>query len=238
MDISNGIPKKITPDCLVDTIVEFSIESDYKDEVIERTVLKNLKDSYPDSEFRKYEITESEEEKHFYANDDFRIYICNSFISINIVSGYPGWKIMDAFIKDALKGLNDVESPILKFRQVRMNYVSRFPNVSIFDVWDGARIELNNIPPFLGREFSFKFSILEGQPQHLLANARVHLTDQVPSLDGKGTYSRIDIGLEAVKSDGAWNSVYKQLQMLHENENQFFFRLLSKEFVDKLNPKW
>ena len=52
MDTRNGIPKKITPDCLVDSIIEFAIETDYKDEFIERIIHESIKASYPNDEFR------------------------------------------------------------------------------------------------------------------------------------------------------------------------------------------
>lgn len=237
MDTSNGIPKRITPDCLVDSIIEITVESDYKDEFIERIVFEGIKKSYPESEFRLFPMYGKDEGKNFFANDKFRIYVCSSLISINIVSKYPGWDVLNSFVKDSLQGLYDVETPILKFLQVRINYVSRFPDVSIFNVWDGNPIQLNHIPPFLGRKFTFNFSILSKEKQ-LLGNARVHLDDQVPFPEGKGVYSRIDVGLEAVKGDGSWDVIYEQLQMLHNNEKEIFFRLLSREFVEKLNPEW
>ena len=122
---------------------------------------------------------------------------------------------------------------MVDFMQVRIKYVSKLPNISIFEVWDGDPIKLNQIPPFLGREFSFKFSILSREKQ-LLAEADVKLNDQLPLVDGKGVYSRIYVALQAVKGDGNWSIVYEQLQMLHEYEKEVFFRLLSKEFVGKL----
>lgn len=237
MDTRNGIPKKITPDCLVDSIVEFVIKTDYKDEFIEHIVCDSIKDAYPDDEFRTYPMTGKDEGKHFLANDKFRVYVCSNLISINIVSQYPGWNVLNRFIKDALQGLYNQEKPVVDFMQVRIKYVSKFPNISIFEVWDGDPIKLNQIPPFLGREFSFKFSILSREKQ-LLAEADVKLNDQLPLVDGKGVYSRIYVALQAVKGDGNWSIVYEQLQMLHENEKVVFFRLLSKEFVGKLNPEW
>ena len=115
--------------------------------------------------------------------------------------------------------------------------MSRFPNISIFEVWDGDPIKLNQIPPFLGREFSFNFSIFSKEKQ-LLAEANVKLNDQLPFDQGKGVYSRIYVALQAVKGNGDWSTVYEQLQLLHYNEKEVFFRLLSQEFVDKLNPEW
>lgn len=237
MDTDKGIPKKITPDCLVDSIVEFVIKTDYKDEFIEHIVCDSIKGAYPDDEFRTYPMTGKDEGKHFLANDKFRVYVCSNLISINIVSQYPGWNVLNRFIKDALQGLYNQEKPVVDFMQVRIKYVSKFPNISIFEVWDGDPIKLNQIPPFLGREFSFKFSILSREKQ-LLAKADVKLNDQLPLVDGKGVYSRIYVALQAVKGDGNWSTVYEQLQMLHENEKVVFFRLLSKEFVEKLNPEW
>ena len=237
MDTRNGIPKKITPDCLVDSIIEFAIETDYKDEFIERIIHESIKASYPNDEFRIFPMYGKDEGKHFLANDKFRIYVCSSLISINIVSQYPGWDVLNRFIKNALQGLYNVEKPVLKFQQVRINYVSRFPQISRFDIWDGDPIKLNQIPPFFGREFSFNFSILSKEKQ-LLAEANVKLNDQLPYGDGKGVYSRIYVALQAVRGDGNWSTVYEQLQLLHDNEKEVFFRLLSKEFVDKLNPEW
>lgn len=237
MDTSNGIPKRITPDCLVDSIIEITVESDFKDEFIERIVLESIKMSYPESEFREFPIYGKEGGKHFFANDIFRIYVCSSLISINIVSKYTGWDVLNRFVKDSLQGLYNVETPILKFQQVRIKYVSRFPQVSIFDVWDGNPIQLNHIPTFLGRQFSFNFSIFSDEKK-LMGNARVRIDDQLPLPEGKGVYSRIDVGLEAVKGDGSWDVIYEQLQMLHNNEKEIFFRLLSREFVEKMNPVW
>ena len=81
-------------------------------------------------------------------------------------------------------------------------------------------------------------NLIFSDEKELLGNARVRIDDQLPLQEGKGVYSRIDVGLEAVKGDGSWDVIYEQLQMLHNNEKEIFFRLLSREFVDKLNPEW
>lgn len=244
MDTSNGVPMKITPDCLVDAIVEFQVASDYKDEKVEEWILDSIKKNFPEAIFHKFPLIGPDKGKSVWADNVFRIYVGDKVISINIVSNYPGWDNVTGFLKGALQNLyeNEQKQQLVKFTRVRINYVSHFPNVSIFDVWDGTPIQLNNIPPFVGREFNFKFGIYHhvknGEKGEFVADAEVHLSDNLPIPETSTRYSRIDVGLQSRPCDGSFSDVFEQLQKLHFHEKEIFFKLLSKEFVDKLTPVW
>ena len=238
MDISNGIPYKITLDGLVDTIVEIEIDTEFTAEAIEKRILDSIKKNFPRVRFHKYPMSGADADKHFWADEVFRFFVDKGLISVNIVSKYPGWDNYMGFLKGAIQGLNSIEGELLKFKKARINFVSHFVNVSIFDVWDGNPLVLNHIPPFQGREFNFSFDILDSKTHDKLAKAKVVLTDKLPIRDSKNTYSRIDVGLESISSDGSWDHTYKLLQVLHDNEKLAFFRLLSEEFVNSLHPQW
>lgn len=242
MDTSKGVPLKITPDCLVDAIMELQISTEYKAEKVEQEILESIKNSFPKTTFRRFPLSGPDMGKHVWADKVFRVYVGESAISVNIVSGYPGWDNYMGFLKGAMQGLYSDTVQIVQFQKVRINYVSHFPDVSIFDVWDGTPIKLNHIPPFVGREFNFKFGIYhndqKGESGQHVANAEVHLSDNLPIMDSKSTYSRIDVGLESTDCDGNWTGAYEKLQMLHFHEKDIFFRLLSEDFVNKLHPVW
>lgn len=242
MNTYNGVPAKISPDYLVDAIVEIQISTDYKSEKVEQFILDSIKNNFPRTTFRKYPLMGSDRGKHVWADDVFRLYVCENVISVNIVGKYPGWANMLGFIKGALQSCYESKIEIIRFLQVRINYVSHIPDISIFDVWDGTPVKLNNIPPFIGREFNFKFGIYQGTNKEdggeYVANAIVHLSDNLPITDSKSRYSRIDIGIESVSCDGSWADAYEKLRIVHFHEKEIFFRILSEEFVNKLNPIW
>lgn len=242
MDTSKGVPVKISPDSLVDAIVEFQIATEYKAEKIEQLMLGAVERNFPKTKFRKFSLMGADKGKHAWADNVFRYYVGDEVISLNIVSKYPGWMEVVGFLKGALQDIYESPSRMLDFQRVRINYVSHFHNLSIFEVWDGNPIKLNNFPPFVGREFNFKFGIFRheknGEKGELVAHAEVHLSDNNPVMDSDIRYSRIDVGLESKPCDGSWADAYENLQILHFHEKEIFYKLLSEEFVNKLNPVW
>lgn len=242
MDTSRGVPIKITPDCLVDAVIEFQIESEYKAEKIEQMMLGAIERNFPKTKFLHFPLMGADKGKHVWADEVFRFYVADDVISMNIVRQYPGWVRVSEFLRGALLDIYESKLSIVNFHQVRINFVSHFPDVSIFDVWDGTPIQLNNIPPFVGREFNFKFDIIhherKGDKGERIAHAEVHLSDNNPVPDSKIRYSRIDVGLESTRCDGTWSDAYEKLKLIHFHEKEIFFKILSEEFVNKLNPVW
>lgn len=231
---NNHIPKRITPDRLTDTIVEIEITSKFNKAMIESLMLEAI-GHYQDSEFVKYEISNGE---YLYANDTFRFCVTNNAISFNIVGGYPGWITYFCFIKRALQGLRHFEN-FVSFKKVRVNYISNFPEISVFDIWDGTPIILHNIPPHLERSFELKFGIYEKNTKKKIARADINLRDNLHLKDSDSNYSQIDIALESddIKSKNVEDAL-EVLDIIHNEQKKAFYRLLSEDFINKLNPEW
>lgn len=231
---NNHIPKRITPDRLTDTIVEIEIFSNFNKTMNERLILDAIGHNQG-SDFLKYEISNGE---YLYANDTFRFCVTNNTISFNIVGGYPGWTTYFAFIQSALRAFTHFQN-FISFQKVRLNYISNFPDISVFDIWDGAPIILYNIPSHLERSFELKFGIYEKNTNKKIARADINLRDNLHIKDSDSKYSQIDIALESdeIKSKDVEGAL-EVLGVIHNEQKKAFYRLLSEDFINKLNPKW
>lgn len=231
---NNHIPKRITPDRLSDTIVEIEITSKFNKTMNESLMLDAIGHDQG-SEFVKYEISNGE---YLYANDTFRFCVTNNAISFNIVGGYPGWTTYFAFIQNALRAFNHFQD-FISFHKVRLNYISNFPEISVFDIWDGAPIILYNIPSHLERSFELKFGIYEKNTNKKIARADINLRDNLHLKDSESKYSQIDIALESdeIKRKDVEDAL-EVLDVIHNEQKKAFYRLLSEDFINKLNPEW
>ena len=134
------IPRKITPDCLKDTIVQILFESEYSPELILGLFQTHFSEDFkfigntisPNREGKKYIIKESQQGYFVDNSENIKINITSNQITFNSLSHYQGWSKFYSIIQLVVKGLVE-RKIIVKVNRVGIRYISQFDNISIFD---------------------------------------------------------------------------------------------------------
>lgn len=229
-------PKKLLDDGLLNVIVVLSYEPEYSQVALENRLERSFKDRDESEALVRYSVKNRLHLKKnhtdsltFLANQTFKIMVTESSISFNIVDKYPGWQAMRTFIDQTLAVLPDFQ-----YKQVSVQYVSRFEEISIFDQLDG-NIHLNHFKRFLGSEFTFHYAHNEHDTGISLVD--VHLINNVPVPPNPYTASFIDVTVRSlIDQQGEREEMLLRLEMIHQVEYHCFISLLKKEFIDTRKP--
>jgi uncharacterized protein (TIGR04255 family) len=163
---------------------------------------------------------------YFFTDGLMRFYVSDKCIGTNCVGSYIGWTKYYANIKRILAPIKDK----VTFNAVKLNYISHWPETEIFEHLDGE-LHLNQFEKLFNvtsLEFPAKWEHAKVQ-----AFANVKVIQNLP-IDSVLT-SIIDITVHAKDIDV---SIEEVLEELHSAQKDMFFKLLSKDFIDGLNPVW
>lgn len=240
MDTSKGMPSRITPDGLKDTVVLVQFSTDFNISKLEKTIVEALELSRPDA-FEKIPLGKRErnqinnndlnEPEYFYSDGCYKIVIEQNCVSFNCLHTYTGWTNYHQFIYHIIAML----APFVHFDSVMMRYVSIMPNQSIVDNIDGA-IKLNQLGIFEGSIFSFNCQAVNND-LGLRARIIVRLTEMAKIHDGHASIRDIEVS-GMCNQDGSIDSLDKILDFLHYTQKDIFFKILKEEYVESLNPLW
>jgi uncharacterized protein (TIGR04255 family) len=169
--------------------------------------------------------------KYFYANNKYTFEVSENEVVLNCTRKYVGWYNYSQFIKIVLDFLTSIQ---VKYQSIEMQYISAFPDTDIFGSVDGD-IKLNRYPRLEGTQFSFSMPIGDSEQRYNPIYSKVVLTNYVQDKkDGQNQrLSYVDVNLQSVVGDMPVNEV---VAYIHEQEKNLFFSMLSKSFIDSLEP--
>jgi len=230
------IPKKITPDSLLDTFVQVHYLLR-----IEKEILLSSANELFDSDFSLVKLSGEIKQSPEFRDDEilfsgrgifFRIR--EKFVSFTCSEGYIGWVKYRPLIQDVLQRMYDA------------NWISAFPRISIRFI--------NSLPwAPLGSQVKLKFPELPHLPKSehtlyqtsgynpggfqidvvLTDNARLAGSDEEPvSLFDIGVAKTTPIPMESLQE------ALSELDKAHTIEKEVFFGMLSPEFLATLNPEY
>lgn len=233
MDLVNEkIPKRLHPDNLTDVVVTISYRADYSRQYLEKELLGKLEDFEPLKGLVEIKMPQNEIAKygteHYYANANYRLMIGEYNIHLNIVGAYPGWV---EYSRTLIKILNPIYDQMF-FTGVELRYISKHPEVSIFEKLDGI-IKLNHLEIFPGSHFVF-YCKHNGDDEYFV---ETRLTDRQATKDNVHI-SIVDIKLKAVIESGSYKDTLKRLGSMHDGEKTMYYTLLDKHFVESMNPEY
>lgn len=229
----SDIPKSISPCNLVDAFIEFQFETNYNSNWLLYNVLQSID---PDTKiFLKIPYVDTEGNNtsdFFYTDRQIRFFIINNRIDFNIVTEYPGW---DAYFSKIVAIL-DILSKFVEFKDIRMNYISKWP-LSILDNIDGEVCFKQFKKRFQGTEVNFKAE-RRSEDGLYVTKATVSLKDLI-TIDSE-VCSIVDLNLTLripqLSETSNFDTAVISLLSIHDDEKNMFFRLLSEDFVKRLNP--
>ena len=236
-------PTKITPDPIIDAVVEFRFESDIPPDAILGMVFSVVRNDFQD--FSKLPIAEIPDEIRrsdpqlkyapYYqsTSSSYRLNVGPNVISISNPGEYTGWKDnFFPFIKKILKQIETADV-IKAYSRIGLRYIDFF-NTDIFENIT-LSITFNNNPlvskqTTISTLFEQKDLITRVQIQN---NTTVNLG------------SRQDVG-SIIDSDTfyepngtlSYEKVIDIVDKQHEESLNIFFSLLKPEFIEKLNPEY
>ncbi len=236
-------PTRITPDPIIDAVVELRYESKVPPDAILGMIFAQVKSKYPD--FKSLPITAIPEEirkndpnflfSPYYQADDppFKLNIGPRVISLSNTGAYNGWK--EKFfpeIKNLLENLKKT-GVVDRFSRIGIRYIDFF-ELNIYD-YINLSITLNDKPL---ESIQSVFSAIFNKDGY---STRVQVANNatVNSLGVEKVGSIIDTDTFFEPKDGfSFDGINDLIDKCHEEAVDFFFRLLRKEFVETLKPEY
>lgn len=237
------VPVKITPDNLLDTIVEIRYNSNVSHELIPGILSKVLPDDFiylnptnvtPNG--LSIDITNPETKLIFgidspnvFSNKEVKIQIRreNSLV-FNCVGNYIGWIKYFTIMEKILK-LISKEDIFHSYNRIGIRYISKFDNVSIFDKLKGS-FKLD-VPNKSLNNTTFR-------TEYFLDDKRIiiNLSNNVQRKDE--IYSLIDIDVLVNLKSSNFNELLEKIEIAHKDQKETFFGILNDDFLKSLNPKY
>lgn len=233
MDISkHPIPKALKNCTIENSIVRFAYSSPFHRLYIQEQVVNAFKaagvelEEYRAINERNMNPNDPNHKISFFSNGSLKFMIERQAISFNCVSGYPGWAAYTEFIHCAL---NAIPTEKLIFIDVGIRYISTY-DLPIFEKLDG-RVELNWFKDINGAEIRFPATGKD-------SGGLVRVTNLLRSNDGSTKKSFVDVDIRTQLKEGTIEEAFSSCEMIHIEEKNHFFQLLSLDFVNELGPTY
>jgi len=247
------IPKKITPDCLKDTIVEIRYSVNIPRELLSGyvlTVLSPLGFSYvpgqaPPGSFG-FNISLGQNQQvgfdignlsGLFLRNKVRVQLLDNAIMFNCLeNNYIGW---DSYIQTILEVITVLRSKELVrlFNRVNVRYISEFKNVEIFKNIKGT-VNIENT----GLKSDDSYLRLVDESQNI--KTFVVLTNKGKRPAAPHTREIIETSLvdvnvfENFDPTSDINILADKLNEVHFKQKEVFFGLISESFLTTLNPEY
>ena len=236
-----GIPIKIEPDNIVDSIILLQFETEYNKKKIESELASFLNDTYSDNHFlptplRKKDLesmNQTDADGCFYSDGVVKVLVAEDKLVINCLNGYPGW---NEVLKKLVYGLINVfHQRYVRFTKVGVRYISMLKNESLIDNLDGE-IRFNNFQVFNGATYNFSCAASDNNHN---AEVNVRLTEKAKYETGLASIVDIEVFSDTDNfSQKTINEVQEYVEYCHAIEKDVFYRLLSENYVNSHNPVW
>ncbi len=236
-------PTQITPNPIIDAVVEFRFESEIPPDAILGMLFSVVRDEFPN--FKKLPIAEIPEEIRrndprlkfapFYQSVSgvFRLNVGPNVISLGNPGDYIGWK--DKFYPFLKKIILQLEkSGIVKnFKRIGLRYIDFFKD----DIFKNITLSITlNNEPLVSKQTTFS-TIFENN------NFITRVQIQNNTIVNRGTEQDIGSIIDTdtffePQTNLSFEDLIKIIDQQHEESLEIFFKLLKPTFIDTLNPEY
>lgn len=236
-------PTKITPDPIIDAVVELRFDSSVPADAILGMLFAHVKPKYKD--FKKLPVADFPEEirvkdrnlqfQPYYQCevDSYRLNVGPRVISLANTGSYAGWK--EKYYPELKEVLGSLEKSgiVDNFTRLGIRYIDFF-ELNIYDHIN-LSISLKNEPlDALQQTFNAVFKNGDYLTRLQVVN---NINVNVNNVEKSGSVVDTDTYVE--RSEGfSFNDTDKMMDQCHELSVNFFFDLLKQEFIDSLNPEY
>ncbi|MBI2269018.1 MAG: TIGR04255 family protein [Bacteroidetes bacterium] len=231
------IPKKITPDPIIDSIVELRFKPVInKDEVFGKifSELNNSFQIYQPSQIPKIRIQDNVfayVADATISNQDYSIGIGSNVISFNCKDGYKGWGNYFALIKSVLLRISE-KGIIEQIERIGVRYINFFSEIEVITKHLNLFIDYSRKNEYVTKRTSFITEISQGIFSH-----RINIADGAILNKKSGSLIDIDTSTNEIKSNIS-EDLFNQIEACRIEEKKLFFTLLKEDFIEKFNPEY
>ncbi len=246
-----AIPKKITPDNLKDTIVEFRFDSGFPLDLmpgIALTLLSPLGFTYAPiqnsnialgmGQGQQISIGLGDQNRSgFFVKESIRIQFIGNVIAFNCFEGkYLGWDNYSKTIKEVIN-LFTSKGFIKSFDRVAMRYISEFRTLDILGKIKGC-FDLDETQAGL----SLRNSIIRLAKEDI--NVKIFLTLTNRTKKRLPDESIVEVSLfdvhvfENLAPNSDFKALVKSLENVHLKQKETFFETITDDFKNSLNPEY
>lgn len=233
-----SIPKKITPNNLIDTIVEIRFLPDVAielfpgvlDQIFENyEYISNIQSQKTVKLNPQNKLTFGLSPVGFFSNDEVKIQINEGAIIFNNINEYIGWEKYYQHIEEAIRGIEKINI-IKKFTRIGLRYISKFEEINIFQNIKGT-IDLNVNNKDMSNSTT-RTEFFEDEKRIIL-----NLSNLIQKQDAPN-YSLFDIDVISELTEDNSESIFKIIEQCHQKQKEVFFNLITDEFLKTLNPEY
>lgn len=244
-----GRPTKISPDPIIDSVIEFRFETTVPSDAIFGIFFSHIRDKFP--VFDRLPTADIPEEirridpnlkyaPHYQAvNGPFRLNLGPNVISISNVEQYAGWEEkFRPFIAEIIAKLK-LADIVTKFTRIGIRYIDFFE----IDIFNHITLSINyqNEPlkKFQTDSLSPKQTTISVIIDSDIYTTRLNIQNSthVNINNRSGFGSIIDTDTFYEQTEGfSFEELESFIPKVHENSVNIFFAILRQEFIDSLNP--
>jgi uncharacterized protein (TIGR04255 family) len=239
-------PAKITPDPIIEAIIELRFHASVPDEAVFGIIFNAVTGEFPSTEslpitqlpevIRKQDPNLAFTPHYQLRHDDYSMLVGPKVITFTNKNSYTGW---DYFVSKINSNLSKIQNLniIKNTERLGLRYVNFFENSDIF-------IDSNLRTDFTNYRYPLKHSLIRNEyevGEFLVITQVANNADLTMNQSQKKHGSIIDIDVlnSSLKGKGfSLNLILEILDKAHTIEKETFFSILKEEFVRKLNPEY
>ncbi|GBD87591.1 hypothetical protein BMS3Abin03_01525 [bacterium BMS3Abin03] len=236
------LPRKISPDPLLSTVVELRLTFNLKREEILNYFYPLLKDKYPKFEFIGLP-TELKDKGNIqykpdfqFKNEQFALSLSNDVLVFENIGEYPLWENYFKSIKDdlAIIGKGDF---VVSIKRIGLRYISIFQNkLSLTDLCN-INLDIKEPENYIQKDRVLHSTFTKNNVKLFL---RIYENASAQKLNK--SFNGLLIDIDASQADNIPQnfdeSLFTIIDKLHKEEKILFYRLLKEDFINSLKPEY
>jgi uncharacterized protein (TIGR04255 family) len=246
-----SLPKRITPDSIIDAAVETRYASKYPFEILNGIIFSYLQESYryttrplkPNIPLPTSNpitaITMNIGSQSLFYNDAISIRLLPNALIFGCVENYIGWGQYSAEIARVLMAVGQIEQ-IDRWVRVGIRYTTEYVNTDLKDCtkfnFTFGMPEVQSTSTFFRTELRYRDANVI-----LSLNNKVPAIRQIPGENTAQVVATSTIDIDTIREPLAIDNIPELMAVLHsthDTEKEIFFRLLKEEFLQTLKPEY
>jgi uncharacterized protein (TIGR04255 family) len=231
-----NLPNKVSPNPLLNSIVEIRFESNLQSDQLLNFYLNHFREDFPEILDHKLEPSgKPHRAKYHFFNEKFSILLGCDVIAFENRGDYMFWANYFPLIKDNLLKLNKA-CEISKIDRVGIRYISFFEN----EVVSQDSLLVDNSFSFDGYERPDHFFRAAYSKEGVTILVQIPRNVVVEENERKRTGILIDIDVSKEQNipQQIGQEFFDLIDFLHVEEKAMFFSLLSDTFLETLKPEY
>jgi len=235
------LPRKISPCPIVEAVVEIRFDANIEADAIFGILYQEVKDKYPGpveklpilqipEEIRSQDNALKKQPYYKLSHNNLSLSIGPKVFSISCYKDYIGWEEFSKVIEETL-GIVDTLKIVTQVERFGLRYVNFFEEMDIFDNIV-VQITKNDQP----MDCDGKYIRVKNHIDQIIST--IQIANKAKLRGGVKGGSIVDIDVSAKEPITFFENRTQLIKNCHEMEKKSFFELLTKNFLETLNPEY